>query len=189
MANKKQNNQTTEKKATEKTTADYIKEFEKENINGYPIFNSNKALKTGLKIVFNDFEIIASKSEDLNFNLTCKIKTEDFAKLNTNNMFDISSILKMQLNLFENVYKQKFLNVLKDIDQQTQKYLLSKAICYTLNTGKTLKNSLKWYKENNITPTIDDLLTKQKLSIYQVLKEYVYMVYDFINATKPKTDN
>lgn len=175
-----------EKKASEKTTCDYVKDFEKSAINGYPIYNSNKPLKIGYKFVFDSFEIITSKSEDLNFNITCKIKSEDYAKLNTNNDFNISSVLKMQLNLFENTYKKEFLNTLKNIDLQTQKFLFSKSICLTLKSGKTLKNSIKFYKENNQTPTVSDLLTKLNLSIYQVLKEFVFQVYDYLNATNKK---
>ena len=179
---KKSNTNTTNKKATEKTTADYIKEIEKENIVSYNVFNSNKALKTGLKIVFNNFEIKNATDDDFNFDISCKIKTNDFKKLYTNEMFDISNILKMQLNLFDNVYKSKFLTILTSLDEQTKKLLLSKSICYCLKLSNGLQNTIKYYKDNNLTPTTTDLMTKQKLSIYQVLKQYVFTVYSYLNS-------
>ena len=178
----KNNTNTTNKKATEKTTADYIKEMEKENIVAYNVFNANKPLKTGLKIVFDNFEIKTANDNEFNFDITCKIKTNDFKKLYTNEMFDISNILKMQLNLFDNVYKTKFLEILANIDEQAKKYLLSKTICYCLKLSNGLQNTIKYYKDNNKTPTTTDIMIKQKLSIYQVLKQYVFTVYSYLNS-------
>lgn len=184
MTNKTIKTNNTNKTIKPDTTQTYIKQFENDAIIPFKVFNSNKMLKSALNIVFSKFEIIASNDNDLNFNLLVKIKTNDYNTLNTNEMFDINTVLKMKLNIFENVYKDNFLKLLKTIDTNTQKMLLSKTICYCLKLSNGLANTIKYYKENNIKPNVNDILTKQKMSIFQVLKQFVFVVYGYVNSNK-----
>ena len=181
--NKTNTNNTNANKIKTDTTQTYIKQFENASIIPFKVFNSNKMLKSALNIVFAKFEIVSSNTNELDFNLLVKIKSNDFETLQTNELFDINDNLKMKLNIFDNVYKQDFIDLLKNIDTTTKKMLLSKTICYCLKLSNGLFNTIKFYKENNLKPTVNDILTKQKLSIYQVLKQFVFVVYGYVNTT------
>lgn len=187
----KQTNTNTNKNVAKKpkvaTTQTYVNDFKNDAIVKYPVFNSNAYLKRGSQICFANFEIVTSSSAEIDFNISCKIKTSDFEKMQNDTQFEINKNLTLKYNVFANIYKTMFIETLKDIDTTTLKHLFSKSICYTIKLAPGLANTIRYFNENNIKPTVNDLLTKQKLSTYKVFENFVYIVYDYINATNKTT--
>ena len=174
-------NQTTKISAIAQTTSQkVIKNIVNNFVKNYDAYNRNKALKLTTNNIFNQFEI-KTISNDFDYNIMCKIKTNDFLKLNETTLIEISKNITCSINVFNELYRKEFLDILKTIDTNTQKMLLAKSICYNLKLSVALSNTLKYYRDNNIKISAFDICTKQKISLYQVLKDFALIVIDYTN--------
>lgn len=162
------------------TTQKVINNIVNNYVNKFTIYNSNKALKLTANNIFNQFEI-KTISNDFDFNIVCKIKTNDYLKLTETTLIEISKNITSSINVFSELYTTHFLNVLKTLDTNTQKMLFAKSICYNLKLSASLSNTLKYYKDNNIKINALDICTKQKISLYQVFKDFAVIVIDYTN--------
>lgn len=150
-------------------------------IKPHTIYNKNRALKLVASDIIGGFDISTKNSNDIDFEIVCKITTEKYLQLNEIKVIDLSKNITCSVNVFNEIYTELFLNTLKNIDTTTQKMLLSKSICYNLQQQPTLKNSIKYYKDNNLKVKFSDICTKQKLSIYQIFKQFATNVIDYLN--------
>ncbi len=170
------------------TTQKVINNIVNNFVKKYAIYNSNKALKLVANKIFNGFEIKTTSTSDFDFDIMCKIKSADFLQLNELTLVDLSKNITCNVNVFNEIYTNDFLQVLSKIDTNTQKMLFAKSICYNLKLSSGLVNTLKYYKDNNIKINATEICTKQKISLYQVFKDYATIIIDYVNKAT-KTNN
>lgn len=171
--------------AKKQTSQQIVNNLIKPLIIDYKKFASDKALKIALETCLKNVAVNTAYDHDNGFILKATIKTADFLKFNENIVVAVSKNATQNVNVFKKLYSDTIYKMLdkalKIENGVAVKLLFTETYCYMLKKSNKLKDTLKYYNDNNIKITLADLITKTGISVYKTMQQFAVDFALFVN--------
>ena len=171
--------------AKKQTSQKIVNDLIKPLIINYKKFASDKALKIALETCLKNVAVNTAYDHSNGFILKATIKTADFLKFNENIVVAVSKSATQNVNVFKKLYNENIYNLLdkalKIENGLAVKLLFTETYCYMLRKSNKLKDTLKYYNDNNIKITLADLITKTGISVYKTMQQFIVDFALFMN--------